>query len=210
MSQSTTPMATMDAPPPDSIDPARDARPTERASILDEASFRQAVVDHGPAVHRFATSRVGPDAADDVMAETFAAAWRSRAKFVDGSNNGLEAWLIGIANVLVASHRRQEQRWLRMAADGARERASAGLGAQPGDERAVERADAAALMRQARIAEAIVEMSPRERDPLLLHIVDGRSYVEISKILDLPMGTVRSRISRAKAKLAKRTRGGRR
>ena len=170
-------------------------------ALLDAESFRRAVLDHGPAIHRFLSSRLGPDAADDAMSQTFVEAWRLRHKFVDPSDNGLEAWLVRIASFVVASHRRQERRWLQMKLDTARAELDDIDGGEE-HERAMERADAEVLMRRARIAEAILELSRREREPLLLHLIEGHSYEEIARILELPIGTVRSRISRVKDRLA--------
>jgi len=170
-------------------------------ALLDESNFHDAVRTHGPAVFRFVTSRVGPQHAEDVMAETFAVAWRSRHKFHDPDNNGLETWLIAIAGNLVSAHRRKEHRWMRMCADSARQRADAS--AEPDANDALDRIDAAELARVAHVAELIAEMPPRERDPLLLHVLHDRTYSEIAVLLDMPIGTVRSRISRGRERLAR-------
>lgn len=178
------------------------ARDDDARPLLDAESFRRAVIDHGRAVHRYLASRLGPDAAEDAMSETFAEAWKARAKFVDDTAGGVEAWLIRVASYVVSGQRRQEQRWLRMKADAAREQlADAAIGDVSLID-ADERIDAEGLMRRARLAEAIVEMPRREREPLLMYVVDGRPYPEIAHILELPIGTVRSRISRGKQRLA--------
>lgn len=190
----------------------QEAAPSARrdAALLDELSFRQAIDDHSAAVYRYAVAHVGPQHAEDVVSETFIAAWRSRDRFVDPSNNGLEAWLIGIARNIVASHRRKESRWLRMCADALHQRADA---SNVTDElEAVERVDSSSLVRLAKVTELLGKLPARERDPLLLHVLHGRTYSEISEMLDLPLGTVQSRISRGRARLAKsiRAAGGRR
>src|SRR5262245_35062385 len=124
-------------------------------SILSEERFRDVLDQYGQAVHRYITSRVGPEAAEDVMAEVFAAAWKSRAKVVDqGGRNALECWLVGIASRLIAAHRRVEYRWLRMCADTARQLADRSGETDESD--VDERADADELTRNARIAEAVV------------------------------------------------------
>ncbi len=188
--------------------PIRDLEAAFRATaILDEQTFRQAVLDHGPAIYRYAASRVGPAGAEDVMAETFAAAWRSRVKFVDRRENGLEAWLIAITTVIISAHRRAEQHWLRMCADTARVQAQRALEEDEMD-RADARLDAETLMRRARVAESIVQMPRHEREPLLLHTLNNMSYSTISNVLNIPIGTVRSRISRARARLATDARRG--
>jgi len=186
------------------------AAPTARRSgvLLDEQSFRKAIDDVGPAIYRYALTRVGPQHAEDVVSDTYIAAWKIRDRFVDPSNNGLEAWLIGIARKTVAGHRRRERRWLRMCADALKQRADASNA--PDEIDAIERVDFAKLARVSKIAVQIAKLPSRERDPLLLHVLHGYTYAEISEILDLPLGTVRSRISRGRARLAKsvRTAGG--
>lgn len=184
--------------------------PDQSEPLLTKATFQAAVEAHSHTVYRYVVAHVGPNHAEDVAAETFAAAWRSRHKFVDPSGNGLEAWLIGIARNVVASHWRLEQRWLRMCADAVRQRADASTESDESD--ALARAHAAELARTARIAELIATMPERDRDPLLLHVLHGRSYRDIALILGIPQGTVQSRISRACDRLAKSIdigRGGR-
>jgi RNA polymerase sigma-70 factor (ECF subfamily) len=60
------------------------------------------------------------------------------------------------------------------------------------------------------LAAALGELSRREREPLLLHVLGGLSYEDVALALSIPIGTVRSRISRASARLAGRLDGVRR
>jgi len=53
-----------------------------------------------------------------------------------------------------------------------------------------------------RIARALSKLPRRERDPLLLHVLQGMKYDDIARALDVPVGTVRSRISRGRARIA--------
>ncbi|MFI6540072.1 RNA polymerase sigma factor [Nonomuraea sp. NPDC050547] len=65
-----------------------------------------------PEIHRYVAQRLGPDHADDVVAETFLTAFRKRARF-DPGRAALRSWLYGIATNLVGKHRRTEIRALR-------------------------------------------------------------------------------------------------
>jgi RNA polymerase sigma-70 factor (ECF subfamily) len=179
----------------------RDAAKRGRRPLLTEEAFHAAIDAHGPAVYRFALAHVGTTDAEDVMAETFATAWANRAKFVDDSNNGAEAWLIAIARNMIHSHRRAERRWLRSRAEEIRARASSMGGSL--EHGAVERVSAADLVKQARVLERLARLPERERDPFLLHVLHGWEYQEIAEALGVPLGTVQSRISRGRAKLAK-------
>ncbi|MCB0880199.1 MAG: RNA polymerase sigma factor [Thermoleophilia bacterium] len=166
--------------------------------VIDAAAFRDALDTIGPRVYRYICSRVGQQAADDVFAETFEVAWRARAKFVKPQENGLEAWLLAIATRVIAAHRRVEMRWLRMSRDAAAHRADRSAIGPPEDE-ILERLQS----NSSRIGEALAALPNRERDVLLLHTLGDLSYAEIATALQIPIGTVRSRINRGRARLAK-------
>jgi len=167
--------------------------------LLDlDIAFRQ----YGAAVLRYATSRVGPQAAEDVTAETFAEAWRNRSAFDPSRPAGAIGWLLGIATNVISGQRRAERRWLRQC--------SQAVVIQRGDERidgdepgrTNERLDG---VHEARVLAAALRHIPsRERDALLLHELAGLEYQQIADALDIPVGTVRSRISRARGRLADR------
>jgi RNA polymerase sigma-70 factor (ECF subfamily) len=180
-------------------------RSSTRPPLLDEAAFHDAFERLAPNVLRYAHARVGPDAAPEVLADTFVEAWRARARFVDAGPNGFEAWLIGIATNIVHRYRSAEARWLRMCADTYRLQ---DLDLPAGDEttRTDQRIDA--KQRAARLGAALARIPRRERDPLLLHVLQELSYEEIGAVLEIPVGTVRSRISRGRARLAERMGGG--
>ncbi|MGW5158991.1 RNA polymerase sigma factor [Nonomuraea wenchangensis] len=79
----------------------------------DEPERFGAVFDaHYAEIHRYVSRRLGPYAADDVAAETFALAFRRRRRF-DLSHRSARPWLYGIATNLVSRHRRDEVRLLR-------------------------------------------------------------------------------------------------
>ncbi|MBI5239896.1 MAG: sigma-70 family RNA polymerase sigma factor [Elusimicrobia bacterium] len=73
----------------------------------------------------------------------------------------------------------------------------------PGPEAQAEAADL-----KARIESALAELTPEERAVLVLRELDGRSYAEIAESLGIPLGTVKSRLVRARALLAERLEGG--
>lgn len=67
---------------------------------------------HAPAIGRYIARRLGPDAADDMVAETFLAAFRRRGHY-DLAHGDARPWLYGIATRLIGRHRRQEVRFFR-------------------------------------------------------------------------------------------------
>ncbi|WP_329519126.1 RNA polymerase sigma factor [Spirillospora sp. NBC_01491] len=91
------------------------------ASVRDGDSFTAVYDRYFADVHRYVAGRLGTQAADDVVAETFLTAFRRRAAF-DPARGTVRPWLFGIATNLIAQHRRTETR---------RYRALARLGAEP-------------------------------------------------------------------------------
>jgi len=67
---------------------------------------------HAPAIGRYIARRLGPDAADDLVAETFLVAFRRRGHY-DLAHGDARPWLYGIATRLIGRHRRQEVRFFR-------------------------------------------------------------------------------------------------
>ncbi|WP_113704067.1 RNA polymerase sigma factor [Nonomuraea lactucae] len=67
---------------------------------------------HAPAVQGYVARRLGPQAAEDVVAETFMAAFRARGRY-DTSREEARAWLSGIATREIAARKRVERSWYR-------------------------------------------------------------------------------------------------
>lgn len=83
------------------------------AQSLEEPEIFAGLYDrHAPDIHRYAARRLGEGAADDITAETFLIAFRSRHRY-DGSHRSARPWLYGIAGHLIGKHRRSEERGLR-------------------------------------------------------------------------------------------------
>ena len=142
--------------------------------------------DHFDAIYRFAVHRVGRDAAADVAAETFAQALRS-ADRMDPTRDG-RAWLFGIASNVIRHHRRAEERRIRAYATVERHSVAAGTNGHPESE----------MLLRARLVDALVQLDARDREALLLFAWADLTYEEIATALKIPLGTVRSRIHRAR------------
>ena len=80
-----------------------------RVSLQRSDQFAELFRRHAPAVRRYATRRIGPDAAEDIVAETFLTAFRRRDSY-DLSHPDARPWLFGIATRLIGRHRRSEVR----------------------------------------------------------------------------------------------------
>lgn len=151
---------------------------------------------HFVTIHRYLVHRVGPDVADDLAGEVFRIAFERRDIF-DAQQVHARPWLYGIATNLLHGARRSEHRRLR-----ALQRTSAATRVQPSEdpfERAIERVDAEVMA--TRLASAVADLTAADRDALVLFAVEGLTYREVAAALAVPIGTVRSRISRARYQL---------
>jgi RNA polymerase sigma-70 factor (ECF subfamily) len=158
---------------------------------IDEPEFFATVFDrHAPAVHRYLGRRVG-ELSDDLLSETFLIAFRRRAAYRP-ERVEVRPWLIGIATNLVHGHVRAERRRYRALARAAAEPVPSGV--DPAD--SAGRLDAQAL--RGPLAGALAGLKAPDRDALLLLAWGQLSYEEIAAVLDIPVGTVRSRLHRAR------------
>lgn len=137
-------------------------------------------------IHHYVARRLGTDAADDIVAETFLAAFRRRHSY-DTERPLARPWLYGIATNLVARHRRSEQRYLR-----ALHRTGEDPLPEPMADAVADRVTA--QMDERRMAKGLARLSPGDRDVLLMAAWGGLSYEEMAQALDVPIGTVRSRL----------------
>jgi RNA polymerase sigma-70 factor (ECF subfamily) len=144
---------------------------------------------HAAAIHGYITRRLGRDAADDLVAETFLVAFCRRGRYDPGQSSA-RPWLYGIATRLISRHRRDEVRFFRAIA-----RTGIDPAAEPVADEGVRRADAQLLNR--RLAGALAALSAADRDALLL-MADGLSYQEAAQALNVPAGTLSSRLARAR------------
>jgi RNA polymerase sigma-70 factor (ECF subfamily) len=181
---------------------ARDREPDPEGNegpILELPSFERAFEENFAAIHRYIARRVGVPLADDLAAETFATAFRRRASF-DPVRGSLRSWLYGIATNLLRNHWRAEQHLLDL---DSRLRAETELRENPSlpDEQL------SASFVAPRIAAALRTLVGEQREILLLHAWAELSHEEIAVALDIPPGTVRSRLSRACAALREELHG---
>jgi RNA polymerase sigma factor (sigma-70 family) len=162
-------------------------------SIEEPECFAAVFRRHAPKVQRYVTRRIGVDAAEDVVAETFLVAFRQRGGYQRDRPEALP-WLYGIATNLIGRHRRTELRQLRLLAR---------TGADPVIEPFTDRVDAAVSAdgSKARLGAALARLPASHRDALLLVAWGGLTYQQVAVATGAPLGTVQSRISRARRRL---------
>jgi RNA polymerase sigma factor (sigma-70 family) len=148
---------------------------------------------HAPYIQRYVVRRLGQDAADDIVAETFLLAFRQRDSY-DQTRTNARPWLYGIATNLISRHHRAEIRLYRALA-----RTGADPVMEPFTDQVDDRVSASTASR--RLAAGLARLSEELRDTLLLVAWGDLSYEEAATALGVPVGTVRSRMSRARSKL---------
>lgn len=163
----------------------------------DDAAFGMLVRRHQRAVHRLAWSltRSASDA-DDLTQETFVRAWRAIARFELGQP--VFPWLARIVTNTAYSLFRHRRRRPEQSIEPLVEQ-----GAQWGvdDDPAVH---AATSERDARLRACFAELAPEHQAVLALRVMQDLSYEAIAQALGVPVGTVMSRLSRARAELKRR------
>jgi RNA polymerase sigma-70 factor, ECF subfamily len=150
---------------------------------------------YAASLHRYLARRVGPDAAHDLVSETFLVALNRRHGY-DPRQGVVRSWLYGIATNLLRRHVRDEVRALRATARAAGRAVAPDTGP---DSRVAERIDAHAMA--GRLAAALAELSEGDRDVLLLTSWAGLDSTEVAEALGIPVGTVRSRLHRVRKSL---------
>ena len=162
-------------------------------SVGDPEMFAVVFRRHAPGVLRYVTRRLGVSAAEDVVAETFLIAFRQRSSFRPDQADA-RPWLYGIATHLVGRYRRAEIRQYRAVA-----RTGADLVVVPFTDRVDDRVSAEGASRG--LTAALAGLPAGQRDALLLVAWADLTYEEAAQALGVPVGTVRSRLSRARAQL---------
>ena len=145
-----------------------------RAEVFEELFEREF-----DSVYGYLARRVGPELGRDLASETFTRAFAARNRY-DPERGDARPWLFGIANNLLRRHYRDEERRLR----------------------ALGRLDVRsepAPPEEPRLADALATLPREERDVLLLFAWAELAYAEIASVLQVPVGTVRSRLHRARA-----------
>jgi RNA polymerase sigma factor (sigma-70 family) len=157
-------------------------------SLVDGRWFEPLFDRHYRAIHRFVNARAGTNAADDLASETFTVAFRRRDSY-DLSRTDAAPWLYGIALNLLQGHRRREDTLRRTHA-----RAAADV-----DNR--EDGTAELFDKNGAVSVALLSLDEQDRDLLVLFAWAELSYAQLAAVLELPVGTVRSRLSRIRVRL---------
>jgi RNA polymerase sigma-70 factor (ECF subfamily) len=173
--------------------------------LADQASFENDAMQFGPQLYS-AALRMTRNAADaeDVVQETFLKAYRAYHTFQAGTN--LKAWLYRIlTNTYINRYRKQVRRPTEVDFGEIEDLylyKRLGPGETAGASRSAEEEVLESFV-DADVKAAVEELPEHFRMPVLLADVEGFSYKEIAEILDVPIGTVMSRLHRGRKALEK-------
>jgi len=173
----------------------------ERCLSGDQDAWGQIVRQHWRKVFNVAYKFTGKhDEAEDLTQDIFVKIFRSLHTFDRRAN--FQTWLISISRNLCIDHYRsvrKERETISRDIDS-REMGTATRN-EPGPLAGIEREDQRALLRL-----ALNQLAPTLRSAVLLRDIKELSYQEIASMLDLPEGTVKSRINRGRTELARQIR----
>lgn len=154
---------------------------------LTQATFNRLVADHGPALYRMAYRMMGDrHEAEDIVQETYRSAWTSRRGYESGRSQ--RAWLASILR------RRVVDRWRRHTLPGP-------AGGDFTVDVEVNGADPMANEYTDEMQNALQRLPIELRESLLLVVVAELTHQEAADLLEVPLGTVLSRVSRARQRL---------
>ncbi|MEO3930002.1 RNA polymerase sigma factor [Micromonosporaceae bacterium B7E4] len=170
----------------------------------DPDAFRELFDEHVRAVYNHAYRLLGDwSSAEDVASLTFLEAWRLRDRVDVGIESGsLRSWLLGIATNVARNVRRAARRY-----DGVLARLPRAAAVFDFADEVTGRIDDRERLAQVRTALSVLRKP--EREVLALCVWSGLDYAEAAEALGVPVGTVRSRLSRARRKLEKLVAAGR-
>lgn len=169
----------------------------DRAILLESCAhprrFEELFDRHFATIHRYLARRCGADAADDLASETFLVAYSKRTDF-DPDRGQVLPWLYGIAANLLRNQQRKQVRDMTPPA------VLYAIDTAPApDDEAVSAADARA--RYLDLLPGLRALSADDLETVLLYAWEDLSYPEIAAALEVPVGTVRSRLNRVRRKL---------
>ena len=166
------------------------------AQAGEEAAFGEFVNRHVASVHRWMARAVGETDADDMTQDVFLKAYRGLPRFRGEAPP--RAWLASIADNAVKNRYRSLSRFRRVFAPGPTED---GAAPDPPEKAAGPEERARAGESRRFVMEALKLLPADFRMPVVLRDLEEWSYEEIAVSLDLPVGTVKSRIARGRGQL---------
>jgi RNA polymerase sigma-70 factor (ECF subfamily) len=164
------------------------------ASVEHPHRFEEVFEQYHGAIHGYLTRTAGPSYADEYAGEVFVTAFAARARY-DPARGSVRAWLFGIAANVRHTRTRSLARGRRASSRMPRERE----GEDGGLETVEDRLDYGREL--AWVTEFLRELPDLDREILVLYAWGELGYAEIGQVLGIEIGTVSSRLSRARKRL---------
>lgn len=169
------------------MDPAADARLAQRLAERDQSALREAISAYGRIVHGMAC-RVLSEAslAEEIAQDTFLALWRRPGAF-DPERGTLQSFLVGVArNKAIDLVRREES--LRRTRDALMWEVETSSADAHADE------PSSTVEEREQVKGALEQLSPLQREAIILAYFGGRTYREVAVELGIPEGTAKTRL----------------
>ena len=177
-----------------------------QGSKISAGDFEPLLRQHGARIHALSVRLCGnPTDGEDLALETFLTAYRRIGQFRGEADFG--SWVYRICVNLWKNRVRYEKRrsfWKHISIFGDDKGEDDPRPMEISDPKDRTDAPAETAERQRLVQNAMAELDPHERAALALREMEDKSYEEIADLLDLPLGTVKSRIARARAALKER------
>ena len=170
------------------------------AEARDRARFEDEALGYADQVYRVARRLVGSrEEAEDLVQETYARAFRSWRSYTPGTN--MRAWLLRILTNLNVDRGRRVQRTPQTQQLEETDYYLANKLASAAGEEALDQEQVVERLSQDSIVNALSEISPQFRDVVVLVDIGDFTYADAAHILDVPIGTVMSRLHRGRRAL---------
>ncbi len=175
-----------------------DEKIVERCLQGDDAAWETVVNQYAKRIYnltyRYTCRR---DEAEDLTQEIFIRVYQNLKSFRSESGS-FQSWLMRVGRNLVIDHYRRTRRFQQSAGTEEMETMNLRDETLPDPQRVAEQTEAAAFLRG-----GLQALSPELKEAIILRDLEGMAYLEISELLGIPEGTVKSRINRARLELAK-------
>ncbi len=175
-----------------------DEKMVERCLQGDDAAWETVVNQYAKRIYnltyRYTCRR---DEAEDLTQEIFVRVYQNLKSF-RAESGSFQSWLMRVGRNLVIDHYRRTRRYQQAAGTEEMENMNLKDDKVPNPLRAAEQMEAAEFLRG-----GLQALSPELKEAIILRDLEGMAYLDISELLGIPEGTVKSRINRARLELAK-------
>jgi len=175
-----------------------DGKLVERCLQGDDAAWEAIVTTYARRIYNLCYRYTGrTDEAEDLTQESFIRIYQNLKTFRPEAGN-LVNWILKVARNLIIDHYRQTRRFQHAAGSEEMETMNHSDEKLPDAHRLVEQSEASRFLR-----DGLQALSPELKEAVILRDLEGMAYQEIAQLLNVPEGTVKSRINRGRIELTK-------